>query len=190
MAQTSAAQRHALLLIDFVNDFDFAGAERLHAPALAAARASAKLKSRARRAGVPAIYVNDNFHRWHGGFESIVAHCTEKSETARKIVDLLMPEPDDYVIVKPKNSAFFDTGLGTLLDELDVSHLILTGLVTDNCILFTANDAHLREYKLMIPSDCVAAKDRRSGTRALEYMAENLHAKTSAARAIRLRSSG
>ena len=150
------------------------------------ARATARLKARARSAGIPVIYVNDNFHRWHGGFDGIVAHCTEKSAASRAIVDVLMPEPDDYIVVKPKNSAFFDTGLGTLLDELRVSHLILTGLVTDNCILFTANDAHLRDYEVLVPSDCVAAKDRKSGNRALEYMAANLHAKTGPAKTLRL----
>jgi nicotinamidase-related amidase len=175
----------ALLLIDFINDFDFDGAHALVRPALAAAKATAKLKRRARAAGVPVVYVNDNFGHWCGDFQSIVAYCSAKSPASREIVRILLPESDDRIVVKPKNSAFFDTGLGTLLDQLGAKRLILTGLVTDNCILFTANDAHLREYELAIPSDCVAAKDARSGTRALKYMADNLHAATGAGRGVR-----
>lgn len=175
----------ALLLIDFINDFDFDGAEALVRPALVAAQATARLKRRAKAAGVPAVYVNDNFGHWSGDFQTIVTYCSTKSPASQEIASILLPESDDRIVVKPKNSAFFDTGLGTLLDQLGAKRLILTGLVTDNCILFTANDAHLREYDLAIPSDCVAAKDSKSGTRALKYMAENLHAAIGPGRGVR-----
>jgi len=92
----------ALLLIDVINDLEFEGAEQLLRHALPMARRLARLKSRARRAGIPAIYVNDNFGRWQSDFRRVVDHCLEDGVRGETIVKLLEPKDDDYFVLKPK----------------------------------------------------------------------------------------
>ena len=88
----------------------------------------------------------------------------------REIVELLHPEEDDYFVLKPKHSGFFSTTLDTLLDYLQVHTVILTGVATNVCVLFTANDAYMRDLHLVVPSDCVAANNGDVHAHALEQM--------------------
>lgn len=160
----------ALLMIDFFNPLDFEGGTALAQPALRAARRTASLKARLRRAGVPAIYANDNFGHWESEFSAQVLQCKKLPGAPGEIARLLTPAPGDRSILKPRHSAFFGTPLDFLLDELQVRRLILTGLTADNCITFTASDAYLRKFELWVPTDCVAAiKPEFKGT-ALRHM--------------------
>src|SRR5262245_27540467 len=136
----------ALVLIDVINAFDFRGGAVLARAARAMAPRVAALKVRARRLGIPAIYVNDNFGRWRSDFGQLVRHCGGPGSRGRAVAEILRPRPHDYFILKPKHSGFFATGLDTLLRYLDVRRLILVGLTTDNCVLFTASDAYLRDF--------------------------------------------
>ena len=145
-----------LLLIDVINDLEFDGGEALLAAALPMAERLAALKRRARAAGIPAIYVNDNFGRWRSDFRTLLNHCRRDGVRGRPVVERLLPESDDYFVLKPKHSGFFSTTLDTLLEYLRASTLILTGLTADNCVLFTASDAYLRDFQLVVPPDCVA----------------------------------
>src|SRR5436189_5936213 len=108
----------ALLLIDVINDFEFAGAEILFPPALPAAKQIATLKQMCRQAGVPAIYVNDNFGKWRSDFRTLISHCIEDDTRGRPIVELLKPDPEDYFVLKPKQSGFYSTTLEVLLKHL------------------------------------------------------------------------
>ena len=166
----------ALLLIDFINDLEFPEGEKLLRQALPAARHTAALKRRAIEAGVPVIYVNDNFGRWRSDFQMQVRHCLEDGVRGEPLVRLLLPDPDDYFVLKPKSSAFYDTTLSTVLHHLRVRKLILTGLAADVCILFTAHDAHLRDYKIVVASDCVASESARETAAALKNMQKSTHA--------------
>src|ERR1043166_6269978 len=146
----------ALLLIDVINDFEFdEGADDLLKFALPAAKRIAALKQRASEAGIPAIYVNDNFGKWRSDFRAQVAHCINDDTRGRPIAELLKPLTEDYFVLKPKQSGFYSTTLDLLLQHLGARTLILTGFSTDICVLFTASDAHLRDYRLIVPRDCV-----------------------------------
>jgi nicotinamidase-related amidase len=162
----------ALLLIDFINDFEFPGAEKVFPRALAAARATSALKARARRAGVPAVYCNDNFGRWRADFHATLARCLDPNVRGRPIAELLKPEDDDYFVLKPKHSGFHSTTLDPLLGHLGVRTLILTGVAGDFCVLFTAQDAYMREYRLSVPSDCVATDPDADNRFALQHLAK------------------
>jgi nicotinamidase-related amidase len=167
----------ALLLIDVINDFEFdEGAEDLLRFALPAATHLAALKDRATKAGIPSIYVNDNFGKWRSDWRALVAHCLDDDTRGRPIAELLGPTDDDYFVLKPKQSGFYCTTLDLLLQYLGARTLILTGFSTDICVLFTASDAHLRDYHLWIPRDCVAAQDERENERVLQYMHRVLEA--------------
>ncbi len=107
----------ALLLIDVINDLAFEGSQALVAQAEPMAARLATLKRRASAAGVPAIYINDNFGQWRSDFRRTVAHCTSRSSPGRRVSRRLRPSSRDYFVLKPKHSGFFDTTLDTLLDD-------------------------------------------------------------------------
>jgi nicotinamidase-related amidase len=137
----------------------------------------ARLKARA-RLGIPAIYANDNFGRWRSDFRQLVRHCRRRGSRGKSVTDALHPGRDDYFILKPKHSGFFATALDTLLRYLGAQPLILVGLTTDNCVLFTASDAYLPDFCLYVPRDCVAAIEERYGRQALRHLERVLHANT------------
>ncbi|HEU4597831.1 MAG TPA: isochorismatase family cysteine hydrolase [Pyrinomonadaceae bacterium] len=168
----------ALLLIDVINDLDFTDGEALLRHALPMAERLAELKRRAKEAEVPVVYVNDNFGKWQSDFQKILAHCLEEDVRGRPVAVMLKPDEDDYFVLKPKPSGFFSTTLDILLDYLGVKTLILTGLTGDICVLFTAHDAYMRDFNLVIPSDCVASTDPGENEYTLEKMARLLDADT------------
>lgn len=175
----SAPDKHdtALLLIDVINDFDFPEADQLLRYARPMAKNLLHLKRRARKAGVPIIYVNDNFGRWKSDFRRTVDHC-ERFGRGRDVVRLLQPEENDYFVLKPKHSGFFSTTLETLLRYLRTQTLILTGIAGNFCVLFTANDAYMRDFDLWVPSDCTVSNTKRENEEALRLMRKFLKADT------------
>jgi len=168
----------AILIVDMINDLEFPEGPELLEPALAAARGILILKKRARELKIPVIYANDNFGRWRSDFNEVVDHCLMDNVRGRPLAELLHPERDDYFVLKPKHSAFFATTLDTLLRYLQVQHLVITGLSTDICVLFSANDAYLRDLNISVPRDCVAASLEEHTRTSLEYMARVLSADT------------
>ncbi|MDQ6700233.1 MAG: cysteine hydrolase [Acidobacteriota bacterium] len=169
----------ALLLIDVINDFEYPGGEQLLQNALPIAGCIRDLKKRARIAKIPAIYVNDNFGRWQSSFEQLLEHCTQPGVRGRGFVQPLAPEADDYFVLKPKHSAFYQTPLDVLLKHLGTKRLIVTGLCTNSCVLFTGHDAYMRDLELYVPSDCVAAVTPDDHRYALEQMQSVMKADTS-----------
>ena len=165
-----------LLLIDVINDLEFVGGESLLQNALAAAKNIARLRERAHQADVPVIYVNDNFGKWRSDFKRIITHCLQANVRGRPIAELLQPEDDDYFVLKPKHSGFFSTTLDLLLEYLGARTLVLTGIAGNNCVLFTANDAYLRDYKLIIPADCTVSIRKEDNDSALHQMHKVLKA--------------
>ncbi|HEX8175960.1 MAG TPA: isochorismatase family cysteine hydrolase [Pyrinomonadaceae bacterium] len=168
----------ALLLIDVINDMEFDTGRELLKHAMPMARRLADFKRRAKEAGIAIIYVNDNFGRWQSDFNKILSHCLEDDVCGKPLAEILRPEEDDYFVLKPKHSGFFSTTLDTLLEYLQAKTLILTGLTGDICVLFTANDAYMRDFNLVIPSDCVASSNPEANEHALELMARVLKADT------------
>jgi nicotinamidase-related amidase len=167
----------ALLLIDVINAMDFRDGDELAKRAEPAAKRIAALKKRARAAGIPAVYANDNFGRWTSDFRQVVDHCLGGTNGAA-ITRLLAPEKDDYFVLKPKHSAFYATTLDTLLVYLGAKILILTGFAGDNCVMFTAHDAYMRDYTLVVPADCTASTTVEANDQALAQLARVTKADT------------
>src|SRR3954452_12183661 len=162
--------RVALLLIDVINDLEFSGGDRLLRHATPMVERIVALKRRAKQAGIPTIYVNDNFGRWQSNFNTQVDHCLQDDVRGRPLAEALRPDEDDYFVLKPKHSGFFSTTLDILLRYLQARLLILTGIAGNNCVLFTANDAYMRDFHLWVPADCVASVDEQENRNALEQM--------------------
>jgi nicotinamidase-related amidase len=187
--ETTTKERpdRALVLIDVINDFDFPRAEQLLRYALPASRKIATLKGRAKRSRVPVIYANDNFGRWRSDFRQQIEHCMAENRRGRAIVELLKPDEDDYFVLKPMHSAFFSTTLEVLLERLQIQRLVLTGFAADICVLYTANDAYMRDFKVAVPCDCIASETKRQYRFALDHMTERLKADTRASDKLRFR---
>jgi nicotinamidase-related amidase len=167
-----------LILIDLINDFEFDGADMMFANTLAIAPLIADLKKKAKSAGIPVIYVNDNFGKWQSDFRKLVDHCLEDNVKGRPIAKLLRPDEQDYFVLKPKHSAFYATSLELLLRYLKAHTLILTGIAGNICVLFTANDGYMRDFELVIPRDCIASESEADNHHAIAYMSKVLKADT------------
>jgi nicotinamidase-related amidase len=150
------------------------------------ARNLLRLKRRARKAGVPIVYVNDSFGRWKSDFRRTVEHCARHGR-GPEVVELLGPEENDYFVLKPKHSGFFSTTLETLLRYLETQTLILTGIAGNFCVLFTANDAYMRDFNLFVPSDCTVSNTKKENDSALALMRKFLKADTRSSSEIALR---
>jgi len=171
----------ALLLIDVINAFDFPEGDQLLQLALPVGKNIAALKKRAKAAGIPCIYVNDNFGKWQSDFKKIVAHCTADGAKGKDFVKQLVPDDDDdYFVLKPKHSGFYSTTLDLVLTHLNAKNLILTGIAGNNCVLFTANDAYMRDFKVFVPEDCVVSNTEEENRYALKQMETVLKADTTA----------
>ncbi len=160
----------ALCLVDVINRMDFKGSEGLVRRATAMAPRIRLLKDQAVRSGVPVIYLNDNFGNWKADFKTLVSHCVREPNPGQRVSQILQPSPDDFFILKPKHSAFYDTSLSILLWNLGVTHLVLTGVAGNICILFTASDAYMRDFHLTVPSDCIASNTPAENQFALKTM--------------------
>jgi len=148
----------ALLIIDTINDLEFPGGEKVLPWAKKLAARLVVFRDKARRHGIPIIYVNDNFGHWHSSFQEVYRHCTRRGARGAQVSRALKPRSSDYFILKPRHSAFFATSLVPLLEYLNVERLILTGIATNLCVLFSAHDAHMHRYPLIVLSDCCAAE--------------------------------
>lgn len=169
--------RGALLLVDVINHFEFPDGKEILHRALPIAPPLARLKKRARAAGVPTIYVNDNFGQWRSDAKKLLQYCLRPEAPGLHFVEQLQPDDEDYFVLKPMHSAFYQTPLDLLLRELGASSIILSGLATNSCILCTAHDANMRHFKVIVPRDCCAARTAREHSQALDHIASMADAK-------------
>lgn len=174
----------ALVLVDVINAFDFEGAEPIVRAAARVAPRIEQLSRRARDCGIPIVYVNDNFGRWRSDFAAMTREFTRLPGRRGALTQRLRPSEGDYFVLKPQHSGFYSTPLELLLDHLGAHTLVLTGFATDLCVLFTAHDAHMRGYQLVVPRDCTAANTPAAARHALEHVRVALHGVTPASTAI------
>jgi nicotinamidase-related amidase len=155
----------ALLLIDVLTTFQFPDGDAILQGALDMRDALVRLKARARTSKIPVLYVNDNFGDWRSEKEVLMGRCLEAK--GGEFVRPLLPDSEDYFVLKPMHSAFYMTPLEVLLQHLQVETLILTGLISNSCIAVTAHDANMRGFEIYIPPDCSCARDPQEHVQAL-----------------------
>lgn len=175
----------ALLILDMISDFRYPDGERIVRGARRAAPNIARLRERAHAAGVPVIYVNDTAGHWESDQKAFIQRCRQSDSRGREVAELLAPTPQDYFMFKPRHSAFFGTPLHSLLTRLKIRRLVATGITSHQCVLFTAMDAHVREFELVVPSDCIGAGAAADTRHALYIFAQALMAKISSSRQLR-----
>ncbi|HKP62887.1 MAG TPA: isochorismatase family cysteine hydrolase [Polyangiales bacterium] len=184
-ARPQSGAGHCLLLVDVINGFDFPGSDRLVHAAERAAPKIQRLSARARAAGVPVVYVNDNFGRWRSDFAATIEACTRPDQPGRYVSQLLRPDRRDYFVLKPQYSGFYGTTLEMLLQHIGARTLVLAGFAANLCVQLTAGDAYIRGYQLIVPSDCTASNTPALTRAALAHVRVALGGRTPAASSIK-----
>lgn len=175
----------ALLIIDMLSEYDFPGAEKILRHTRNAAKAIHRLKARAVARDIPVLYINDTAGKWESNQEKFVSRCCAAETKGRELSLLLAPTQNDYFMFKPKHSGFYGTPLQTLLQRLRIKTLILTGTTSHQCVLFTAMDAYVRDFELIVPRDCLGGSTAAENAHALYILNSALKARTAVSRAIR-----
>jgi nicotinamidase-related amidase len=168
----------ALLVIDMLNPYDHDDAEPLAASVEKHLSGMVTLRDEAqRRDDVLLVYVNDNSDRWDAGREALVARAVDGERP--ELVTPIVPTGPVPFLPKGRHSAFYETALGHLLRIEGIERVVLTGQVTEQCILYTALDAYLRGFDIVVPPDAVAHIHEDLAQAALRMMEVNLHAELS-----------
>ncbi|RKY62778.1 MAG: cysteine hydrolase [Candidatus Latescibacterota bacterium] len=167
------AEKTAFVIVDMLNDFVREGAP-LEVPKTREVLPNIRRElERARREGMPVVYLCDRHKPDDPEFKVWPPHAVEGTEGA-EVVQELAPQEGDLVIPKVSYSGFFRTDLEDRLRELGVEKLIITGCVTNICVLYTSVDALMRGYEVEVLEDCVAALDEEDGRFALKQIREVL----------------
>lgn len=177
----------ALLLVDVINTMEFPEYEKLLKNALPAIKNIALLKEKAKKLNIPVIYVNDNFGRWRSDFKNLVEYCLREDSPSKDLVFLIRPDEDDYFILKPKFSAFFNTNLEILLKYIEVKTLIITGIAGNMCVFFTVADAYMRDFYIYVPSDCIASNEKIENESVIKYMESIMQVHTTKSKNLNLK---
>jgi len=176
-----------LLFVDVINHFEFPDGEKVLQQALPIAPKLQALKKRARRAKIPVVYVNDNFGQWRSDAGMLVKYCLRNQAPGRTFVEKIAPDEQDYFVLKPMHSAFYQTPLDVLLRYFEASTLILCGISTCSCVLCTANDAKMRDLNVIVPADCCASRTVQEHKRALNQLEDSASSRVVASKSIRLK---
>ena len=166
--------KSALIVVDMLNAYSHDDAEQLTASVERVVEPIASLVARARDEGVEVIYVNDNYGDWNSSHEELAERALNGARPDL-VEPLLPPEGADFVL-KARHTIFYMTPLEYLLGQKEIGHLVLTGQVTEQCILYSALDAYVRHFEVSVPRDGVAHIHEDLADAALEMMERNMSA--------------
>jgi nicotinamidase-related amidase len=170
----TSMEHSALLIIDMISDFGFPDGDVLAAEADKVVDNMVRVRRLFRGRRRPVIYVNDNYRHWNKGFRDLVDWAARIGSRGSALVNLLRPATDDFYILKPRHSAFYETALPSLLDDLGVHALTIVGVAGDACVLSSALDAHIRKFDLWVPADASASLSHERNVRAMRFLGESL----------------
>ncbi|MFF8554971.1 cysteine hydrolase family protein [Streptomyces sp. NPDC015501] len=164
----------ALIVIDMINSYDHPDADLLVPSVRSALPQMERLIDRARSQRVPVVYANDNFGQWRSHHGEIIETALAGSHA--ELVNPVLPDDDSLFVVKARHSVFYETPLTYLLSQLEADHLVLCGQVTEQCVLYSALDAHIRHLSVTVPRDAVAHIHGDLAEAALRMMERNMGA--------------
>ncbi|MFC8225089.1 cysteine hydrolase family protein [Streptomyces sp. NPDC057287] len=174
--------RSALIVIDMLNTYGHPDAEILIPSVREALPHVVGLIERARDGGVPVIHVNDNFGEWRSHHGEIIEKTMAGPHS--DLVEPVLPDADSLFVVKARHSIFYETPLNYLLSQLDVGHVVLCGQVTEQCVLYSALDGHVRHLRVTVPDDAVAHIHKDLAEASLGMMERNMNASVQQARTV------
>jgi nicotinamidase-related amidase len=178
----------ALVVVDMLNPYEHEDADALARNVEPAVPKIRELLDRAGDAGTDVIYVNDNYGDWNSSAEELAQRACRGRHP--DLVEPLLPPDDVAFVIKARHTIFFETPLGYLVDQKGIDRLILTGQVTEQCILYSALDAYVRHIPISVPRDAVAHIHEHLADAALEMMERNMDADLATADECSLDSAG
>lgn len=167
--------KDALLVVDMIATYDHDDGEACARAVRERLGAMQRRVADARSAGTPVVYVNDHYDRWDGSRDRLVEWVLDETPDPG-LVEPLLPEPDDAFIVKARHSVFYETPLGYFLRSREIEAVTLLGQVTEQCILYSALDAHVRHFAVRLAVDSCAPVEPELGDAAVEMMRRNMGA--------------
>ena len=165
----------ALLVIDMLNPYEHDEADQLAGHVAGAIDGIRSLIERAGEEGVPVVYVNDNYGDWNSSAEDLASAALKGRHP--ELVEPIVPPDGASFVVKARHSVFYQTPVEYLLDQMSVGRLVLSGQVTEQCILYSALDAYVRHFDVVVPTDAVAAIHEDLADAAMRMMERNMRAK-------------
>lgn len=180
--RTADPTQLALIVIDMINTYDHEDAELLLPSVRKVVPVLADLIGRARKTDVPVIYANDNFGRWRSHHGELVSTALDRPHA--DLIEPIRPDDESLFVVKARHSVFYETPLTYLLSRLGTEQVVLTGQVTEQCVLYSALDAHIRHLGVTVPRDAVASIHPHLASAALEMMQRNMGARITTAKEI------
>jgi len=157
----------ALLIIDVLNEFVYGAISGEHPEGIVPNLV--RLIRAARQSGVPVVFCKDE-HLPVDRELTIWGEHAMKGAQGSEIIDAVAPKEGDFVVPKRTYSGFFDTGLNSLLRDLDANTLYVTGLYADPCVRHTVADAYFERYDVVVVRDAVATLNPGSRAQELDYM--------------------
>jgi nicotinamidase-related amidase len=164
----------ALIVIDMLNPYDHEDAEPLMESVAGTLPSLRELIHRAPEAGLLTVYVNDNHGDWTAGRDKLTRHAL--AGAAPHLIEPIAPSADTPFVVKARHSVFYQTQLEYLLRQEEVDRLVLTGQVTEQCVLYSALDGYVRHFEVVVPRTAVAHIHEDLADAALRMMEENMRA--------------
>jgi nicotinamidase-related amidase len=168
----------AVIIADMLNGYDHEDAEPLVESVKEQLPGIVELRDRAQESDALLVFVNDNHDAWEAGRQELIEKALAGEHP--ELVEPIAPRDPVPFIAKGRHSAFYQTALDHLLRSEDVERLVLAGQVTEQCILYTALDAYIRGYDMVVPPDAVAHIDGELAQAALKMMESNMHAELAA----------
>jgi nicotinamidase-related amidase len=170
----------AVLVVDMLNSYQHPDAEKLTPNTEKVIKPLADLIRRASdNSDIDVIYVNDNYGDFTAEFSDVVHSACKGARP--DLIEPVLPPAGSHLLTKVRHSAFYATPVAYLLRRLDTKRLILTGQVTEQCILYSALDAYIRHIPVVVPTDAVAGIDAELSDAALTMMKRNMNAELTTA---------
>jgi nicotinamidase-related amidase len=164
----------AVIVIDMLNPYEHEDAEPLMASVQQMLPQLQRLIDSAIRRDLGIVYVNDNYGDWSAGRSELVARAL--GGKAPGLVEPVVPADAVPFVVKARHSIFYQTHLEYMLRQSGIDRIMLSGQVTEQCILYSALDAYVRHFNVVVSRDCVAHIDADFAQASLRMMERNMHA--------------
>ncbi len=183
-SDTEGKAPSALVVVDMINPYDFPDADAVAEHAPEAVANIKRLLDRCRAEGVRIIYVNDNYGDWNSSSEELLQSAMDGRHP--ELVEPLAPQEGDAFVIKARHSIFYSTPLEYLLATQGLGRVVLTGQVTEQCILYSALDGYIRHFDAAVVADACAHIHEDLAQAALKMMEVNMSAEISTARDVPL----
>lgn len=110
-----------------------------------------------------------------------IQHCSSnpnsilnETKPGNEFQDVVKPLEGEIIIKKNVNSAFIGTNLKELIDNAEITNLVIVGLTTDHCVSTTTRMAGNFGYNVYLVSDATATFNKK-GLNGEEFSAELIH---------------